>query len=423
MSHLGIPISKYVSSLENNFVLRTICGLKKSQIPKVASFYDFMSRIIKIEDKPIVKLFKKKPKKKLAKGEKLPPKNPGVVARLANAAKEGRRLNNRPELILQELLAIIVEESSNLGIIDNNISASGDGTCMATGASHYGKYICDCRSKGLYKCDCKRKYSDRNASWGWDSYNVCWYYGYTGYFLSTYNKELKIDLPLYIRIVDAARHDGVSAIVALTEFRDLHPNLNIDCFISDSASDNLATYDLLKHWDINAVIALNKKNSGKSKFKGEITIDSSNKPICPAGHHMVYDSTFKEDHRTRDKWRCPRVKGIAERSKACDDCSQSLYGRTFYINHVENDIRLNTNIPRHSAEFKNKMKERTAAERINNTLLNTYGIKNAKTRGKKRISFFTTMAAINVHLRAQVKLMTENGLLDINNILGNAICA
>jgi len=46
------------------------------------------------------------------------------------------------------------------------------------------------------------------------------------------------------------------------------------------------------------------------------------------------------------------------------------------------------------------MKQRTAAERINNRILNHYGIENAHSRGKKRISFFSTIAAINIHLDA-----------------------
>jgi len=51
------------------------------------------------------------------------------------------------------------------------------------------------------------------------------------------------------------------------------------------------------------------------------------------------------------------------------------------------------------------MNERTAAERVNNRILNHYGIEHSKNRGKKRISFFTTIAAFNVHLDAQVKFL------------------
>jgi hypothetical protein len=67
------------------------------------------------------------------------------------------------------------------------------------------------------------------------------------------------------------------------------------------------------------------------------------------------------------------------------------------------------------------MHARTAAERINNTLLNTYGIENSKTRGRKRMSFFTTMAAINIHLDAQLAVLTANGQFDFYSIFQNAL--
>ena len=96
----------------------------------------------------------------------------------------------------------------------------------------------------------------------------------------------KIDLPLFIRIVDAKRHDSVSAIVSLCEFSDLYPSLNINAFISDSTSDNYATYELLEEWDISAVIALGKSNNGNSRLPVPIAHDNGT-PICPGGHKMV----------------------------------------------------------------------------------------------------------------------------------------
>ena len=58
------------------------------------------------------------------------------------------------------------------------------------------------------------------------------------------------------------------------------------------------------------------------------------------------------------------------------------------------------------------MKERTAAERVNNRILNNYGIENSKTRGKKRISFFTTIAGFNIHLDAQLAKLKTDKLFD-----------
>ncbi len=110
-----------------------------------------------------------------------------------------------------------------------------------------------------------------------------------GYFVSTYNKVLKVDLPIYLRLVDAKRHDSISAVVALAELRDIYPDLTIDTFLSESASDHYSTYELFYHWNINAVIDLNPKNKGNNKYSSYLEITDKGVLICPAGHEMIYN--------------------------------------------------------------------------------------------------------------------------------------
>ncbi|MGL5514271.1 MAG: hypothetical protein ACRDBM_13680, partial [Sporomusa sp.] len=317
---------------------------------------------------------------------------------------DGRRFNQRPEFVLQKIFAdVCVQKSIDLGLVPQTLSISGDGTCIPTGASHFGVKTCECASNGNYYCDCPRRFSDPNATWGWDSHNEQWFYGYTGYFISTHNKAEKLDLPLYLRLVEASRHDSISAVVALAEFRDLYPDLTVDTFISDSASDNYATYKLLNHWNITAVIALNSTNKGNFKYPQHLSVNEYGVPLCPGGNEMVYWG-FCGNDRCRLKWRCPKATG-----KSCDSCiscSPSAYGRVIYTK-PDWDLRLFTTIPRGSERWKLKMKERTAAERVNNRVLNHYGIEASRTRGKGRISFFTTIAGFNIHLDAQLaKLST-----------------
>ena len=64
------------------------------------------------------------------------------------------------------------------------------------------------------------------------------------------------------------------------------------------------------------------------------------------------------------------------------------------------------------------MKERTAAERVNNRILNHYGLEDSKVRGKKRISFFATTAAFNIHLDAQIAKLKSTGRFDFYAIFG-----
>lgn len=411
MNHLHITLDEWLFKIKNNDILRIAAGFHKNVLPALASYYDFINRIIKLDERPRLKKKKRKPSKKLGKGKKLLPKKPNIVARLVKKILAGRRLNNRPEFVLQKIFAqVCVKPSLDLGLISPSLSISGDGTCIKTGASHFGVKTCKCNDNGNYHCDCTRKFSDPNATWGWDSHTEQWFYGYTGYFISTYNKAAKLDLPLYLRLVNAKRHDSVSAVVALAEFIDLYPFLKVDSFISDSASDNYPTYELLNNLNINAVIALNSKNKGNFKYPPHLSIDENGVPSCIANYKMIRSGFCGKD-RCRIKWRCPRVLGKAIYCDACDNCSKSNYGRVIYTK-PDWDLRLFTKIPRGSSRWKLKMNERTAAERVNNRILNNYGIENTKSRGKKRISFFTTIAAFNIHLDAQLAKLKSDNLFD-----------
>ncbi len=414
MSDMGYSLDEWVVKLSLNPVLRIACGFQ-GKLPAVASYYDFINRLIKLDENPRIKRKKRKPRKKHGK-KKMPPKHPGTVKKIVKEIIGGRRLNNRPERLLQEIFAAIaVRPSIDLGLISKSISISGDGTCIETGASPYGVKTCGCKE---FKCDCHRRFSDPNATWGWDSHNERYFYGYTGYFISTYNKAEKIDLPLYLRLVDAKRHDSVSAVVALCEFRDLYPELTIDTFISDSASDNYATYELLNHWNINAVIALNSTNKGNFKYPERLVINENGVPVCPGGHKMIYSGFCGKD-RCRLKWRCPKAC-----SKPCDNCvgcSLTAYGRTVYTK-PDWDLRLFTRIPRGSARWKTIFNERTATERINNRILNHYGVEASHVRGKKRISFLTAIAGINIHLDARLAKLNHLKAFDFNDFFGlNAV--
>ena len=416
MQDLGLTLSEFHVKLALNPVIRIICGFSPNDVPSVGAFYTFVDRLIKIDDKARVKIFKKKPKTKYGKGEKMPPKHKGVVDRLVNKAIAGRNFPHRPELVLQRVFAVVVEQSIKSGLVPSGLIASGDGTCIITGASPYGKKICECSQQGIYNCDCARKFSDPNATWGWDSHNERYFYGYTGYFISTYNKDYKLDLPLYLRIVDAKRHDSISAIVALMEFRELYPHLKLEVFVSDSASDNYATYRLLDHIDTKGVIALGKTKFKEKKYPGISGFNKSGIPLCPAGHPMVNYGFCGKD-RCRIKWRCPRVCGKAERSTSCDSCSRSPYGRVCYTK-PEWDPRLFTKIPRGSAQWKSIMKQRTACERVNNRILNDYGLEKSKVRGKKRYTFYAMIAAINIHLDAQLKKLRADGTFSFEDTFG-----
>lgn len=421
MNALKIPLDKWPAKLEHNLVLQAAIGVTSDNIPCVSSHNDFINRLIKIDERPHIKVKKRKPTKKYGKNVKTPNRHPNIVARLVDKILCGRSFTNRPEKTLQTIFArVAVDSSIELGVVPQSVDVSGDGTCIKTGASPYGVKICDCKSRGIYNCDCNRKFSDPNATWGWDSSKEQYFYGYTGYFLSTYNSELKVDIPLSLRLVDAKRNDSVSAVVALNEFKELFPNLTMKTFIHDAACDNYPTYELLDKWNINAVIGLNSTNKGHFTYPESLSINENGIPVCPGGHNMVHWGFCGKD-RCRIKYRCPLA---CSKLSSCENkcnCSQSPYGRTIYIK-PEWDLRLFTKIPRGSAAWKEKMRSRSSIERLNNRILNHYGVEHMHVRGKKRFSFFTMLAGVNVHLDAQLTLLKANHAFTFNRFF-TATCA
>jgi hypothetical protein len=200
-------------------------------------------------------------------------------------------------------------------------------------------------------------------------------------------------------------------VVAIAEFRDLYPDLIVNSFIHDSAADNIATYELLHRWNINAVIALSEK--GNFKYPPHLSLNDKGVPICIGGHTMV--NWGKCPDRDRIKYRCPLKLGKVNECKCSNLCSPSDYGRCIYI-YPKWDIRLFTNIVRGSHEWKLKMNSRTSVERINDRILHDYDLEHNRARGKKRISFFVTIAAFNIHLDVQIKLLKQRGIFDFYSL-------
>ena len=404
-------ITNWVNKLKNDELLATCIGCASDKTPSLGAHYDFISRLwlsdINSDRRKLKqpKMYKKKPSKIKSPGKnnKLPNKRTGIVKKISDYFKKGRSFSNRAEKLLQKIFSLVaVKPSFNLNLIQqDNLTIAGDGTCVHCHSSYYGSKICNCRENGIYDCKCARRLSDIDATWGWDSHENRWFYGYTLYALSTYNKELKIDLPIFLRFVEASRHDSVTGIVALAEFKELLPQFKISNCVFDSANDNYPTYELCSKWNINPFIDLNSKNKGNSKYPSTLSVTDEGVPICMGNHQMIYNGFEKS--RSRHKWRCPLACKKIESCSCSTDCSPSAYGRVIYTKPSW-DLRLFTKIPRGSNQWKYIYKTRTCSERINNRILNDYKIHSLRIHGKKRYSFMTMMAAISIHLDARIKV-------------------
>ena len=399
-------ITNWALDVASDRFLCALCGFKYGEAPNYSSYYNFIDRLwlgssdISLLYVRQLKAPYRKPSKKLKRNEKLPtqPRHSGAVKKFARLAEDDELPEFRYEMVLQELLArVVVDISAELGLLGNAnaLSLAGDGSAFYSGASHTGVKVCGCKSEGIFRCNCKRRYSDPDARWGWDSYRERYFYGDTLYALTA--TDSPNDLPVLLRKAQAPRHDSITTIFALSEARKLYPNMVIKDFVADGAMDNLPTYELCHHWNIRPFIPLDSRSvaSIENLPSGIIGFDDQGRPLCHGG--IPYENCGYSWPKGI-KGRCYfAVKGLD--APCC--CTPSSYGRTVYLK-PEWDFRIFTPVPRSSPLFKQKLRDRTSVERTFKRIFEDYHVENGKCRSSKHRFMRATLAAINMHLDAWV---------------------
>lgn len=423
-------VTKWVELLQHDQVLAVLSGFEPHKTPAVGTFYDFFHRFW-LEDRSRIRArrqmlrpFKAKPRYKVKAGQKLTPKHPGAVSRLVNQALKGRSLKLRPERLLQQIFArCLVDRSVAFGLIPDPLALilSGDGSPLRTGNSPAGVKVCQCREKGIYRCSCHRRYPDPDATWGWDSYREVYYYGYSLYELTA--ADSPYELPVFLSLAQAPRHDSVMGVVALAQFRELYPCLKVAKALWDSAHDAYDSYRLHQSFDVEPFIDLNSRNLGHFKHTPPVEVNEYGIPRCPAGHLMVYNGFDHE--RSRIKWRCPAVAGSRrlKRQLICSHpCSSSAYGRTVYAK-PHDDLRRFTKTPRGSTAWKKTLALRSASERSFKRAKIDYQLERCCSRSKEIWLWQRHLVGINQHLDAWVDAATQKGFDIWAEVLGHALAA
>lgn len=401
-------ITKWVRLLKSRPLYPILSGFYPHDVPGVGTFYDFEDRLLDFDHGDRVKRTRRlrnpnrKPKEEPKKNEKLPPKHPDVINKIASRIirQEDQPAPELSDALVQQIFKhCFVQPSASLGLLGNvnSLSICGDGTMFSTYAAHNGIKVCDCKENGIYRCDCPRRYSDPSANWGWDSYRARYVFGYANYTLVA--ADSPYNLPIYSTIVQASRFDGVTFCISLDSARKLYPQFNIGQVILDSAHDNYATYNLLDRWNIIPFIALNRKNKGNFKYEPPITITSEGVPICIGGHPMVYWGPDRQRHRL--KWRCPAAVYSNFRCQHFN-CTDSSYGRTIYTK-PDWDLRTFTPVPRGSPKWKSTMAKRSASERRNSRVKEDYHLVQDRVRSKSRWMIRTIMRDCSLHADAWIK--------------------
>lgn len=394
--HAGID--EWVAFASASPILCALAGVTSETFPGASTHRDFISRLWMAGKPSRLKKPKQKPKGKHGK-QKLPPKNPGIVAYMVEKALSGEVFKAIPERLLQTLfMKTAVLPSAQAGLLGDikNLVISGDGTCVESHAFTHGRKTCKCKGS----CECPRRYADPDAKWGWDSYHEKWFYGYTAYLLSVHNKDKNLDLPIYLKFVDASRNDSVTLIAALAHARYMYRDtLRFDSLIADAIHDNYPTYNLLKQWRVKPFIALNNRSDNKLQVNG-LQLSGNGVPICADGYEMLNWGLDWKKYRV--KYRCPLVTGKVKSCSYDLQCNKSLYGKIVYL-RLASDLRLLTPVPRQSPEWKDIYIRRTASERVNNRFLIDYQLERHKRYGKANLSAFAFFNVINVHLDALLK--------------------
>jgi hypothetical protein len=394
-----LSFTKWVGKLRSQPLFATLSGFVE-RTPGIGTFYDFAARLYPEPTDPSIRQVVRKPKK-----DKEPTRAPrsGVVQQLVKQAlkNKDKPLAAFPALGLNRLLKPVVLRSARLGLRTSAaaIELAGDGTKFKTGARAAGRKLCDCRKQGIYRCDCARRYTDRFASWGWDSYRECFVYGHALYELTAASSAH--DLPIFIHLAQAQEHDSVSGVKAFARARKLYPELVFNTFLGDSAHDNYPTYNLLRAHSVSPISALNERHTGHYQLASNFTTDGTGVPVCPVGEQLVA-AGFCPD-RCRQKWRCPRA--TQHRPRPCQ-CAPSAYGRVFYTK-LEADPRLFTQPPRDSKAWKQAYKRRTSVERSHKRKKLDFHLEQARVRSRRQWAVRIFLMAIGQHALAWVDLFEQ----------------
>ena len=361
-----IGITRWVDELYRVPLYAILSGFEPGDVPGVGTFYDFFNRLWGLDFdnvKPKNKRKRKsKKKKKPKKGEKLAPKDPGIVEKLINRfLRYGSKKKLLPgDRLFEFFQSQFLDVSAKLGLLDNldSLSVAGDGTPIETARYPRSKPSCDCYAQGVTKCNHPRLYSQPDCNSGWDSSREKYYNGYTLYMISACDS--KYDLPLYPRLQPASRHDSVSLVTSSIEFSQRFTLGTVNKFLLDAAHDAESIYELLVHQGIEPFIDLNPRTKKNFSTESDIQISPKGIPICPAGKEMKPNGYDKSQNR--QKWRCPLATGTKNTCK--NTCSTAKYGRTFHTFSKDN-LRLFPKTPRSSEKWKLIYKRRTSIERSN----------------------------------------------------------
>lgn len=425
MFSLGFTsIAKWEAHLKSSPMEAIVCGFEVGNTPSVGTYYNLMKKIEDFEflkkcehykrphemrqGKSAYRMPKDKPKDPQTYEEKHQ-QSKDVLKKLAESLEKHKDepIPNDQERLLNEILletAIRVSAARNLLGNINKTVFSGDGSTLPSGGAANGKPTCDCKENGIYRCHDLRKFSDKDAQWGYDT-NEGWVFGYR-YYQYVCSSEGH-DLPLYLSMNSCNTHEGVMFLHSLDRFqkelKEYFPEMQLGCFTGDSIHDAYPCYKYLLGSDIRYAIPYAHQPSSCNAFPGQIritnpaspyynqtiTVNEQGIPLCPGGCPMRYMSTHRCGHHVygcpaKRATNCGGKRGV--RKIHLDECPfgtlcdpESQWGPYVSIK-PKDDPRLHPAIPRDSQEYKTLLATRSGCERSNSRKKIYYRLKHTQGR-------------------------------------------
>jgi len=291
-------ISRFVSDMKRQSRVATIAGFSPEKVPAVGTFYLFIDRLEDGRYYPPCEHITKPSKRRFGK-------------HLRNLAteKEQRQKDAKDDAALYESVTHKLKEELTL---------CGDGSALPTGASPHGKPSCNCREHGIFNCEHPRYYRDATATWGYDSYRDCYYFGHTFYqHVVSSNGH---DLPLQVLISHAAETDFTLSMKSMDRLKKaLKENglcWNIENAVYDCGHDATGIYEYLMEDEITPIIALNPRSGIYPVPTGTAEkVSEDGRPICPAGKLMRRHFYDKKKHKVY--YNCPVKRPTHKEGKHC----------------------------------------------------------------------------------------------------------
>jgi hypothetical protein len=434
-------LPKFAKDLKAQPRLAKIAGFFDGDIPVAGTFYLFIDRLEDGEyHKPCQHLI---PKSKLRKGKHLrnllsekEQRQQDAKADLALYDSRTQKLkdellansdNPRPDDLTKRLEDILIRcaiiPSVEKGLISDTsaMTICGDGSALPTGASSVGKPSCQCRQHGIYDCDHPRYYSDPTATWGYDSYRDCYYFGHTFYqHVVSANGH---DLPLHVLISDASETDFTLSMKSLDRLKKALKENGLEWQINhavyDAGHDATGIYQYLMEDEITPIIALNPRSGVYPSPTGTAEkINDSGIPICPAGKPMRRH--YYDKNKKRIYYNCPVKRPTHRDGEHCwvahvSECPNGalcqLYtkmGPVVYV-RTEDDPRLYPQIRRETETFKKLMNLRSCCERSNSQKKETYRLKERPCRNSVHFLIRLYLVSIIEHAKAWLSEIKKVG--------------